>query len=157
MTNDEKIAKLEAEVEALKQAAKPPEPIDWERAVAEHRDRVHQMNERRAANWWIPDKDDLAKMAAAVTPADCADLASHGTIPTRSVAGISGTLSSVHPNAGLAGSHKGTGWVEPRPLGPPPGVAAADRLMDAADARDRHELVMQEARRLAMQKVAEQK
>jgi hypothetical protein len=43
------------------------------------------------------------------------------------------------------------GWREPTPLGPPPGVAQADKLMDMQDARDRAELIAQEARRLAMQ------
>jgi hypothetical protein len=154
MTNDEKIAKLEAEIEALKQAAKPPESIDWDRVVAEHRDKMHQAAERRAANWYQPSREELAAYQRA-TPDDCCrDLASHGTTPQRSVAGVSGTLSSVHPNAGLAGSHKGTGWREAAPLGPPPGVAAADRLMDAQDAKDRHALIMEEAQRLAMQKLA---
>ena len=35
---------------------------------------------------------------------------------------------------------RGTGWVEPRPLEPPPGVAIADRLMDHQDKIDRAEL-----------------
>jgi hypothetical protein len=84
----------------------------------------------------------------------CQDLASHGTVQNRSVAGVSGTLSSLHPNAGLAGSHRGTGWIESRPLQPPPGVAACDAIMDAADARDRAELIEKEARRRAMQNLA---
>jgi hypothetical protein len=29
------------------------------------------------------------------------------------------------------------GFVEPRPLGPPPGINYVDRLLDAADAKDR--------------------
>lgn len=44
------------------------------------------------------------------------------------------------------------GWRNPAPLGPPAGVAQADRLMDVADARDRAELIEKEARRLAKTK-----
>jgi len=51
----------------------------------------------------------------------------------------------------------GTGWQTPTPLSPPPGVAQADRLMDAQDARDRAELIEREARLQAMEKLAEQK
>jgi hypothetical protein len=44
----------------------------------------------------------------------------------------------------------GTGWARQTPLSNPPGVAQADRLMDEADRRDRHELVQrEEARRRA--------
>jgi hypothetical protein len=46
-----------------------------------------------------------------------------------------------------------SGWRNATPLSSPPGVAIADRLMDAADAVDRVEL----AQRLARQKVAEGK
>jgi hypothetical protein len=48
---------------------------------------------------------------------------------------IPSTASGPRPSAG-----DGKGWVEPRPLGPPPGVAQADRLMDHQDKLDRAEL-----------------
>ena len=38
------------------------------------------------------------------------------------------------------------GWVEPRPLEPPPGVAIADRMMDAQDAIDKAELALKFAK-----------
>ena len=41
-------------------------------------------------------------------------------------------------------AQRGSGWVEPRPLESPPGVALADRLVDAQDARDRAELIERE-------------
>jgi hypothetical protein len=47
---------------------------------------------------------------------------------------------------------RGSGWRDPAPLGPPPGIAQADRLMDAQDAKDRAELIAQEARRLGAAK-----
>jgi hypothetical protein len=34
-------------------------------------------------------------------------------------------------------AQKGTGWVDPAPLKPPPGVGLCDRMMDQQDARDR--------------------
>jgi hypothetical protein len=43
-----------------------------------------------------------------------------------------------------------SGWRDPGPLSPPPGIAIADRLMDAADARDRAELIAAQARRRLM-------
>ena len=33
------------------------------------------------------------------------------------------------------------GWIEPRPLGPQPGAAIIDRMMDQQDALDRAELI----------------
>ena len=51
----------------------------------------------------------------------------------------------------------GTGWGHSTPIGPPPGVAQADRLMDAQDQKDRAELVEREARFKAMEKLAEGK
>jgi hypothetical protein len=41
------------------------------------------------------------------------------------------------PDAPQPAPRKGTGFVDPIPLRPPPGVEICDRLVDAADARDR--------------------
>ena len=49
----------------------------------------------------------------------------------------------------------GTGWAHSAPLGPPPGVAQADRLMDAQDLKDRRELIEQKAKEQALLKSAE--
>jgi hypothetical protein len=43
-----------------------------------------------------------------------------------------------------------SGWREAQPLSNPPGIAIADRLMDAADARERADLIAAEARRRLM-------
>jgi hypothetical protein len=51
----------------------------------------------------------------------------------------------------------GTGWAHETPIGPPPGVAQAERLMDAQDARDRAELIKRDAQLRAMEKLAEGK
>jgi hypothetical protein len=45
-----------------------------------------------------------------------------------------------------------SGWANEVPLGPPSGVAIADRLMDMQDAKDRAERIMQHARMKAVEK-----
>ena len=57
---------------------------------------------------------------------------SAGIIPT------SQTVSHVRVPGG------GTGWMRETPIAPPPGVAQADRLMDAQDRRDRAELIQRD-------------
>jgi hypothetical protein len=37
---------------------------------------------------------------------------------------------------------RGTGWADPAPLGPPPGINYIDQMMDAQDARDRAALIV---------------
>jgi hypothetical protein len=74
--------------------------------------------------------------------------------------GSRGPTSAI-PDSGQPASPRsvgdGTGWSASIPLSPPPGVAQADRLMDAQDQRDRAELVEREARLQAMEKLAERK
>jgi hypothetical protein len=75
------------------------------------------------------------------------DLVARGVIPGPSGLGTPGQVSSpgvVYPNT--------NGWREPSPITPPLGVAACDRLMDAQDAKDRAELIAQEARAQTMRK-----
>jgi hypothetical protein len=47
------------------------------------------------------------------------------------------TSPATTPGARAPEPRGGTGWIDPTPLAPPPGVAILDRMMDAADARDR--------------------
>ena len=76
-----------------------------------------------------------------------------------SEAGTSGQVTRVSVSPGLPGSTNG--WREAVPLGPMPGVALADRLMDEADRRDRVELVERLAKtqrvEAAARKLAEDK
>jgi hypothetical protein len=77
--------------------------------------------------------------ADGVTAADCADLRQQAHRPSGRPGMIPATPSADGSGpANVPGS--GTGWQEPRPLGPPPGVALADKLMDEQDRRDRAEL-----------------
>jgi hypothetical protein len=62
----------------------------------------------------------------------------------RAPTGPTGAIPTSQQSSGGGGSANvpgsGTGWAHETPLGPPPGVAQADRLMDAQDRRDRAEL-----------------
>jgi hypothetical protein len=155
MTDNNELANLKRELAEVRAAMRPLDPKALEREAAEWRNRMHQAAENRMsrANAFSP--EDLRAMDAAV-PADmCRDLVRHGTVQSPSAAGSSGMITKVSSNAGLPGSN--TGWRTAPPIGPPPGVAIADRLLDAADARDRHELMVQEARRQALLKAEEPK
>jgi len=69
------------------------------------------------------------------------------------MAGASGAVTGVHLG-GNAPVNTG-GWGAATPLGPPPGVAQCDRLMDAADARDRIELAQRIAAHEAAMRAAQ--
>jgi hypothetical protein len=157
MSDNSEIADLKRELAELKRKVEP-EPIDWERRIAEHRDAMHQAAERRAAAWYQPSRDELAEYARA-TPDDCCrDLASHGTVQAPSTAGVSGTVSSVHPDPGLAGSHRGTGWVDSRPLGPVDGLRHMNNIGEAFAQRDKAAAFVEETRTAAVLKaIAESK
>jgi hypothetical protein len=144
MSNDDELAALKARVAELEAKAKPPEPFTPE--PFQRFDPTAGMSMPRST---------MLEMARVVSDADMRDIARHGTIPGPSAAGASGQTTKISSSPGLPGTTNG--WRREIPLGPPPGVAACDAIMDAADARDRAELVEREARRLAMQRLAEQK
>jgi hypothetical protein len=153
VSDNSEIEDLKREIEALKRAL--PVSVDERAAMDERAKRwqneMHQLSEQRMAHAAPWSRSDLAAFEAACPTSAVQDIVRRGTIKPPSGAGVGGTISAVHVNPGLPGSHRG--WVEPRELRPPPGVAAADRLMDAQDARDRTELIAQEARRAAVRKL----
>jgi hypothetical protein len=147
--NTDEIAALKARVAELERANKPPlEGKAMEQAVKEHMDRLHRAAEARMSRASAFSADQIAAFDAAAPRAVVEDLRRHGTVQSPSAAGSSGLTTKVSSNAGIPGSN--TGWRDAPPLTSPPGVALADRLMDAQDARDRHELMLAEAKRLAM-------
>jgi hypothetical protein len=147
----QEIAALRAEVDALKAAQPKPKPTweEQERANKEWIGQMHEMRERRMSMAMHPSV--IRDMAGGVSAADCAGIikASHApTGPSPMTPSSSPPVSHGRGPANVPGS--GTGWARSAPLGPPPGVTQADRLMDEADRRDCVEL----ARRIAEQKAA---
>jgi hypothetical protein len=150
MTAKEELAALKREVEELKAKLSPPKSDFVPMTDAEHRDWVHQMQERR--------------MSMATPPSVVRDL---NVLDESLMRGVRGDARAPTGRPGMIPDSQqpsprpsvgdGTGWAREIPIGPPPGVAQADRLMDAQDARDRAELIEREARLKAMQKLAEGK
>jgi hypothetical protein len=142
MTAKEELAALKREVEELKAKLAPPkpivskphEPIDW------------------TARMSMPPSALAAMVAAEPRGFMAGVLRDNRGAPT----GPTSAIPRSTGGGGPAASGSGTGWGHSTPLGPPPGVTQADRLMDAQDARDRAELVEREAKLQAAQKVTEQ-
>ena len=150
MSDNSEIADLRRELAELKRKVEP-EPIDWERRIAEHRDAMHQIAEGRMARASNFSREDLAAMEAACPTSAVRDIVAKGTIKPPSADGTAGTISS-HSDPGLPGSHRGNGWRPETPFGPQPGINHVDRLVDAQDAKDRAELIAEHARTAAVRK-----
>jgi hypothetical protein len=152
---DDELAKLRAEVAELKRTVRSSNHGS-EEEIAKYRDELHQAREQqmsRASNF---SAEDLKAMNDACPPSAMRDIITRGAAPRPpSADGVSGQLTRAHPSPGLPGSNRG--WVDARPIGPPPGIQHVDRLVDAQDARDRHDLLVAEARRAAERKIAEGK
>jgi hypothetical protein len=150
MADDDRITALQRELDALKRAlpVTSDERAAMDRAAKEWANEMHQLAEARMAHAAPFTREDIAAFDRACPPSVSRDIASRGGIKPPSADGCSGVTTSVHRSPGLFGTQNG--WVEPRPMGPPPGVAAADRLMDEADRRDRIELAerLAKARRI---------
>src|SRR6516162_3704431 len=134
MTDNSEIADLRRKVEALERAAKPPEPFTPE--PYQRFDPTAGMSMPRSA------------MEAMIMPNHVMqDIVREQRVSSvaqgPSAAGAGGTISAVHRSPGLFGTQNG--WRNAAPIGPPPCVAAADRLMDHQDALDRAELIKREA------------
>jgi hypothetical protein len=148
----DEIAALRKRIEELEAKAAPPEPKKpfVPMSDAEHRDWVYQMQERRMSMATPP---SVVRDFAALDDKLVKEIALRDA---RAPTGRPGMIpDSPQPSPRLSVGD-GTGWAREIPIGPPPGVAQADRLMDAQDARDRAVLIEREARLKAMQKVTEQ-
>jgi hypothetical protein len=130
MSEKDEIAALRAEIEALKAKVDPPKPTFVPMTDAEHRDWVHQMQERRMSMAMPPSVHQY--FADGITPADAADLRQQarrpsgrpGMIPDQPTSGESGGGSSEPVNK--------SGWRDATPIGPPPGIDLIDRAVNAA-------------------------
>jgi hypothetical protein len=145
MTDDE-ISDLKRELAEVKAAMKPLDPSALEREAKEWASEMHALSEARMSNAGAFTLEELRAFEAAAPRSVVQDLVAHGTIPGPSGAGTSGTITKVSSSPGLPGSNTG-GWRDATPIGPPPGIAQADQLMDAADKADRIELAQRLARR----------
>ncbi|MFZ2081592.1 MAG: hypothetical protein WAV38_34085 [Xanthobacteraceae bacterium] len=146
MTNEDKIAALEAEVDKLK--ASQPTPVDAA-AVGAWRDRMRGFDEARASAMppsvvrdWAVIPDDVVKAVGCRDARAPAGPSSQGVIPS------SQQVSNVRSGGGGRG-----GWSREVPLSPPAGINYVDALLEVDSARKRGEAMIQEAKR----KVAESK
>ena len=144
MTAKEELAALKREVEELKAKLAPPKPFVSE--PYQRYDPTAGMCMPPSALAAMVNAEPKGFMAGVVRDNRGAPTGPTGAIP-RSTGGGG--------PANVPGS--GTGWAHETPIGPPPGVAQADRLMDAQDARDRAELIKRDAQLRAMEKLAEGK
>jgi hypothetical protein len=152
MTNDEKIADLQREIDVLKRALPVTEDqrAEMDRRAREWQNEMHQMREARMAHAAPFTREDLAAFEAATPRSVCQDIAARGGVRPPSADGTTGTISSVHRSPGVYPNT--SGWRSETPFGPQPGINHVDRLVDAQDVKDRAELIAQEARTAAVRK-----
>jgi hypothetical protein len=123
-TEKDELEALKQEVAKLKSAIAPAGDAQ---ADAEWRAKMHRLAEERmghASNFWSADQ--LRAFEAAAPTAVVRDIAAHGTVPERSLAGVSGVVSAVQGPSGVYANT--SGYREAIPIGPPLGVAAIDRI-----------------------------
>jgi hypothetical protein len=139
--NDEsaELKELKARVAELEAKAKPPAPFD---------PGPYQRYDP-TANFQMP-ASALREMVNTVPDSMVRDIAMRdGRAPTGPSA--QGVVPSSQPLSNIrTGGGGSSGWREPTPLAPPPGVNILDRIMDHEDAKDRAELVERHARMAAM-------
>jgi len=134
MTDDkDELAALKKKIEELEAKVSPPKSDFVPMTDAEHRDWVHQMNERRMNQASNFHPDDLRAMEAACPTSAVKDIVAHGTVQSP---GYGRRGQSTAP----ANVSATPGWQEPRPLGPPPGIQHVDAQMIADEVRQRAEL-----------------
>ena len=148
----QQMADQKAELEALKAAqakANPPKSTFVPISNAEWRDQMHALAEKRMSMATPP---SVVRDWAVIPEHIVKGIREDRHAPTGpSSAGASGQVTKVSRDPGLPGS----GWSAPTPLSNPPGVAQADRLMDAQDRRDRIELAQRIAAHEAAMRAAQ--
>jgi hypothetical protein len=146
MTNKDEIAARRRRIEELEAKAKPPKPFVPE---------PYQRYDPTAGMSMPPSA--LAAMVNAVPDRMLCDIV-HDNRGPRTPTGMIPRSQQTAGGGGAANvPGSGTGWAHETPLGPPPGVAQADRLMDAQDVKDRAELIEREAKLQATEKLAGRK
>jgi hypothetical protein len=150
---DREIAQLKKEIAELKAAqpksADPPgsrlltkeEQDAWSREM----DALRHRNESYVPPWL------REACAGGVSDRDARAIAGTARAPTGPSAMAPSSPPVTGTRRGVAGN--GTGWAHSAPLGPPPGVAQADRLMDAQDAKDKAERIREQAQLQSMDRI----
>src|SRR6516164_9174843 len=141
----DEIAALRKRIEELEAKAKPPEP------PKPFVPRPYERYDPTAGMSMPPSA--LAAMVAAEPRNFMRDVVRDNRAPTTPAM----IPSSQSTGGGGSAPVNTSGWREATPLGPPPGVAQADRLMDEADRRDRLQLAERLAKQEAMERLAEDK
>jgi hypothetical protein len=133
MTDDKsRIAALEREVAALKAKAEPPPKSTFVPMTdAEHFDKMHALAERRMSQATPP---SVVRDLTVLDDNLCAGIRGDRHAPT-SARGMIPTQPATGDDRGA-----GTGYVDPRPLGPPPGIEWVDAQLIADEVRQRAEL-----------------
>jgi hypothetical protein len=143
---DAQIAALQARVDELERANKPPEPFKPE---------PYQRYDPTAGMCMPPSA--LRAMVAAVPDHMLRDIVrDHRGAPTGTTTmnPALGQQASNVRGGGVPGG--GTGWAREIPLGPPPGIQYVDQQLDHQDAVDKAERIRQDAQLKAMDEFAAQ-
>jgi hypothetical protein len=128
----DRIATLERELAELKAKVSPPQSTFVPMSDAEWRDQMHQLAERRmglASNFHI---DDLRAMEAACPTPMMKDIALRDARAPQGPSSAGVIPSSQQVSNVRAGGSTTPGYVDPRPLGPQPGIDLIDRGVNAA-------------------------
>jgi hypothetical protein len=132
----EEIAALRKELDELKGKVDPPKSTFVPMSDAEWRDQMHQLAEQRMSMATPPSViRDLTVLDDATVKGIVKDNRNAPTGPTGAIPRSEKV--SDHSDAGAANA---TGWVDPRPLQPPPGIGWVDAQLIADDVRQRAEL-----------------
>jgi len=129
-------ADLKAEPAELKAKVSPPKSDFVPMSDAEWIDKMHQMREGRMNYAHHPSL--VHDMAGGVTPGDMADILRTSHAPQSPTGAI--PSSQQRSNIDRGGASATPGWVDPTPLGPPPGMYRVDEQCIADAERQRAEL-----------------
>jgi len=131
MSDKDELAALKKKVEELEAKVSPPKSTFVPMTDAEHRDMVHQMNERRMSLASNFHPDDLRAMEAACPTPMMKEIALRDARAPTGRPGMIPNSQQASSGGGAAPVNK-SGWVDAAPIGPPPGIDLIDRAVNAA-------------------------
>ena len=134
-------AQLKAElIEEIKRELAPKPQKTWaeiERENAEWRDQMHQLAEKRMAYATPP---SVVRDLNVLDDNLCAGIRGDRHAPTSPSGMVPSSQRTDVRGADVRGAGDGKGYVDPRPLGPPPGIGWVDAQLIADEVRQRAEL-----------------